>query len=177
MWETHLPLCIVSQVNGEDEKYPWNEMPDMEWTELWHHSPWDQVIIGIFLRPGQAARLPLSAEVSLRTIRSRWKRWHLAFPRAPPLPVNGCLAVSSTLELVPQLSFAEVQTLLQSFSCRAAYPSNPFVQGPICLHKQAVCFCVYTICNELFMISVCRTAETWTRVLLKRSNTLHRLHT
>lgn len=84
-------------------------MPDVEWMAPWRHSPWDRVIAGILPRPGQAAQLPLSVEVSLRTIRSRWKRWHLAFPCAPPLPVNGCLAVSSTLELVPQHSLVEAQ--------------------------------------------------------------------
>lgn len=135
-------------------------MPDVEWMASWRHSPWDQVIIGILLRPGQTAQIPLSAEVSLRTIRSRWKRWHLAFPCAPLLPMNGCLAVSSTLELVPQHSLVEAQASLQSLSCRAAYPSNPFVQGPICLHKQAVCFSGYSICNGLLMIRVCNTLET-----------------
>lgn len=135
------------------------------------HSPWDRVIAGTLLCPGQAARLPLSAEVSLRTIRSRWKRWHLAFPCAPPLPVNGSLAVSSTLELVPQHSLVEAQARHQSLSCRAAYPPNPFVRGPICLHKQAVCFWGNSVCNEPFMIRVCGAAEAWTKVLLKRSNT------
>lgn len=76
---------------------------------VWHRSPWDRVVPGTLLHPGQTGQLPLSAEVSLRTIRSRWKRWHLAFPRAPPLPVKGCLAVSSTLELVPQRSLMEAQ--------------------------------------------------------------------
>lgn len=123
------------------------------------HSPWDRVIAGTLLRPGQPARLPLSAEVSLRTIRSRWKRWHLAFPCAPPLPVNGSLAVSSTLELVPQHSLVEAQARLQSLSCRAACPSIPFVQSPICLHKQAVSFCRYSIYNELFMLTVCTASE------------------
>lgn len=80
-------------------------------------------------RPGQAAQLPLSAEVSLRTIRSRWKRWHLAFACAPPLPVNGCRAASLTLELVPQHSLVEAQAQLQSLSCRAACPFIPFVRG------------------------------------------------
>lgn len=84
-------------------------MADMEWRALWHHSPWDQVIPGTLLHPGQTAQLPLSAEVSLRTIRSRWKCWHLAFPHAPLLPLKGCLAVSSTLELVPQYSLMEAQ--------------------------------------------------------------------
>lgn len=80
--------------------------------------------VGSLLRPGQAAELPLSAEVSLRTIRSRWRRWHLAFARAPLLSMNGRLAASSTLELVPQHSLVEAQALLQSLSCRAACPSS-----------------------------------------------------
>lgn len=84
-------------------------MPGMEWMASPRHSPWDRVIVGKLLRPGQAARLPLSAEVSLRTIRSRWKRWHLAFRCASPLPMNSCLAVSPTLELVPQHSLVEAQ--------------------------------------------------------------------
>lgn len=84
-------------------------MPDVEWMASPRLSPWDRVIVGTLLRPGQAAQLPLSAEVSLRTIRSRWKCWHLAFPCAPLLPMNGCLAVSSTLELVPQHSLVEAQ--------------------------------------------------------------------
>lgn len=84
-------------------------MPGKEWMASRRHSPWDWVIVGTLLRPGQAAQLPLSAEVSLRTIRSRWKCWHLAFPCAPLLPMNGCLAVSSTLELVPQHSLVEAQ--------------------------------------------------------------------
>lgn len=134
-------------------------MPDAEWMAPWRHSPWDRVIIGTLLRPGQAAQLPLSAEVSLRTIRSRWKRWHLAFPCAPPLPMNGCLAVSFTLELVPQHSLMEAQAKLQSLSCRAACPSIPFVHGPICLHKQAVSFCGCGICNELFMLRECKTLK------------------
>lgn len=85
-------------------------MPGMKRMAPQQHSlssPWERVTIGTRLRPGQAARHPLSAEVRLRTIRSRWKRWHLASPCAPPLPLNGCLAVSSTFELVPQLSLVD----------------------------------------------------------------------
>lgn len=84
-------------------------MPGEEWMASRRHSPWDWVIAGTLLRPEQPAQLPLSVEVSLRTIRSRWKCWHLAFPCAPPLPMNGCLAASSTLELVPQHSLVEAQ--------------------------------------------------------------------
>lgn len=42
------------------------------------------------LCPGQAAQFPLSAEVSLRTIRSRWKRWHMAslLVLTPPAPTR-----------------------------------------------------------------------------------------
>lgn len=142
------------------------------------HSPWDQVIFGTLLRPGQTAQLPLSAEVSLRTIRSRWKRWHLAFPCAPLLPVNGCLAVSSTSELVPQHSLVEAQAQLQSLSCRAACPSIPFVQGPIYLHKQAVSFSGNIISNELLVLPLRNASKKWTEAFVKwrKTHLLFRSH-
>lgn len=100
--------CLPSKRRG------WEMTPEKKWHKrngrhLRRRSPWDRVITGILLHPGQTAQLPLSAEVSLRTIRSRWKCWHLAFPHAPLLPVKGCLAVRSTLELVPQHSLMEAQ--------------------------------------------------------------------
>lgn len=84
-------------------------MPGMKRMAAQQHSPWEWVTVGTVLRPAQAAQHPLSAEVRLRTIRSRWKRWHLAFPCAPPLPLNSCLAGSSAFELVPQLSLVDAE--------------------------------------------------------------------
>lgn len=134
-------------------------MPDVEWVAWRRRSPWDWVIVGRLVHLRQAVQLPLSVEVSLRTIGSRWRRWHLAFPCAPLLPMNGCLAVSSTLELVPQHSLVEAPTQRRSLSCRAACPSTPFVQGPICLRKQAVPLRRRCIGGKLFALTVCKTLE------------------
>lgn len=108
----------------------------------WHHgSPWDPVISGTLVRLAPAAQLPLSAEVSLRTIRSRWKHWHLASPHAPPAAcewLSDCelhFRISSTALPRGSTSLAPI-TLMQSSS-----PFLPLCLGPICLCKQGVSFC------------------------------------
>lgn len=122
----------------------------------WLHSPWDWVRPGRLLHPGQSAQLPLSVEVSLRTIRSRWKCWHLAFPCAPLLPMNGYRTKSPTLELVPQHSLVEARALLRSLSYRAVCPSSPFCFGLVVCLRRRTEMCTYCI-NQKYVAVMCMT--------------------